>query len=170
MKLPVCSLEGGRHFSLCLPADSPLPGPDGDLDHPRKHCHSSCPVIRLLLLTLPETNRSRRRNWTPRLPPVVLPGPSPGPPTQICFFEFHAVSVTLPFKLNIVVIYCPPGLYLQKKRRNSWSKFWSSPSWTTVTPSCLDSQPLRLNHCRASRTLHARLQSTQILPCDPPPP
>ena len=45
MELPVCSQEGRPHFSLCLSADSPLPVPYKDLDHPRK---------------LPETNRSPR--------------------------------------------------------------------------------------------------------------
>ena len=40
VELPVCSLRtrlGGLHFSLSLPADSPLPGPHRDLDHTRKH-------------------------------------------------------------------------------------------------------------------------------------
>ena len=86
MELPVCSQEGRHHFGLCLPADSPLPRPYGDLDHLRKHCHSSCPLICLLLFTLTKTNRSMRRSWHPPLPHVVLPGPSPWPPTQICFW------------------------------------------------------------------------------------
>ena len=42
MELLVCSQKGGHHFSLCLPAYSPLPSPCGDLDHLGKHCHSSC--------------------------------------------------------------------------------------------------------------------------------
>ena len=94
MELPVCSQEGRHHFSPCLPADSPLPGPSRDLDHPRKHCHSSCPLTCLFILTLPKTNRSRRRSWHPCLPHVVLPGPSPGPPTQICFWIPHCLCHT----------------------------------------------------------------------------
>ena len=46
-----------------------------------------------------------------------------------------------------------PGLSSQKTQCNSWSKCWSSPSWTSVTPSWLDSQPLRLNCCSVSRML-----------------
>ena len=84
MELPVCSQEGGHHFSPCLSADSPLPGPYGDLDHPRKHCCSSCPLNCLLILTLTKTNWSQRRSWTPHHTHVVLPGLSPRPPTQIC--------------------------------------------------------------------------------------
>ena len=76
MELPVCSQEGGHHFSLRLPADSPLPGHYGDMDHPRKHCHSSCPLKCLLILSLPKTNRTGRRNWlliTPMWTHQVLP-------------------------------------------------------------------------------------------------
>ena len=86
MELPVCSQEGGHHFSPCLPADSPLPGPYGDQDHPKKHWHSSCPLSCLLILTLSKTNWSQRRNWTPHQTHVILPGPSHRPPTQICFW------------------------------------------------------------------------------------
>ena len=68
--------------AYCLTTDSPLPGPYVDLDHPRKHCPSSCSFNCLLFLTLPETNKSRRRNWT-HLIHMVLPGPSPGPPTSV---------------------------------------------------------------------------------------
>ena len=53
MELPVCRQEGGHHFSLCLPAHSPLPGPHQDLEPPR---HSSCPLNCLLILTLPMTD------------------------------------------------------------------------------------------------------------------
>ena len=73
MELPVCSQEGRHHFSLCLPADSPLPG---DLDHPQRTPLLSCP------LTLPKANKSWRR--TPHHTHVVLPGPFPEPSTQIC--------------------------------------------------------------------------------------
>ena len=93
-ELPVCSKEGRHHFTLGLPADCPLPGPYGDLDHPRKHCNSSCSLTCLLLVTLPETNRSRRRNWPPPFPHVVLPDLSPGPPFQICSWIPHCLCHT----------------------------------------------------------------------------
>ena len=51
MELPVCGQEG-RHHCLCLPTDSPHPGPYWDLDQPRKHWHSSCHLICLLLFAL----------------------------------------------------------------------------------------------------------------------
>ena len=45
------------------------------------------------------------------------------------------------------------GLSTHRTQHNSWSKVWSLPAWTTVTPSWLDSQPPRLNHCSVSRML-----------------
>ena len=76
MELPVCSQEGGHHFSLCLSADSPLPGSYGDLDQPKNSATRAAlsTLNCLLILTLPETNRSRRRNWPPHLTHMVLPG------------------------------------------------------------------------------------------------
>lgn len=43
--------------------------------------------------------------------------------------------------------------------KDSCSNHWSSSSWTTASRSWLDSQPLRQNRCRVSRTLHHALFS-----------
>ena len=75
---------------------------------PLLHCYSSCSVNCLLIVTLSKTNRSRRRSWTPHHTHVVLPGLSPGTPTKISIWIPNCFCHTS-FKLNIVVIYCPPS-------------------------------------------------------------
>ncbi|KAK0142842.1 hypothetical protein N1851_019207 [Merluccius polli] len=81
---------------------TPLPGPYRDLDHPREHGHSRCPLYYLLVFTHPKTIRVRRGDWTPHLFKVL----SLEHLTR-SVFELHAV--TLPIKLYIAVIYRLPG-------------------------------------------------------------
>ena len=57
LKLQVSCQEGRHHLSLCLPPDSPLPGPHRDLDHPWEHSHPSCPLRSLLVFTHSKTLR-----------------------------------------------------------------------------------------------------------------
>ena len=45
----------------------------------------------------------------------------------------------------------------QRMQNNSYSKHWSSPTWTTAICSWLDSQPLRLNWCRAVKNAAVHL-------------
>ena len=49
--------EGRLHLGIRHPPDPQLPGPYSDLDHHKGHCHSSCPLNRLFVLTHPKTIR-----------------------------------------------------------------------------------------------------------------
>ena len=71
-------------ISAYIPNDPPLPGPDRDLDQSREFCYSFCPLQHLLILSHPKTIMARRRDRTPYLAKVVLPGPSSRTLGQIC--------------------------------------------------------------------------------------
>ena len=105
MELLVCSQEDWHHFILRLPTGSPLPGAYQDLDHPRKHCHSSCPLNCHSLS--PSPRKTGRGGAGLLISPMWYYQVLPQDNLPRSAFEFHTVSVTLPFKLNIVVIYCP---------------------------------------------------------------
>ena len=71
MELPVCSQDGRHHFSLCITADSPLPGPYRDLDHPRKHSTPLPLQLNSSTSSTHLTSYSPPLHWTPCLHKVL---------------------------------------------------------------------------------------------------
>ncbi len=107
LELPVSCQQSWLHFCFFLTIHTQHLGLDWDLDSSRRLSNPGCSLSQFLFLSHPKASWPGWGHWS-----AHWKYSTHSPLGNHNSFESHAITVTAPIKLQIVVIYRPPGQIL----------------------------------------------------------